>query len=289
MQAYEWFAGEAPALGTAENRAVSYGSTTVLSHYKTRNDIINELIAGFLQRCGVDAIYGTRAGADDPFLWIWDVPFLFITSAYNKVIFSFYGPYSTSALMSGSSTTTNSAHNFTFYSGTAASTLTYDFGLCFTGNPNNCFCLRPIKTALTAPGLNSCIKFMRGKNPLNGRTSVLWAPYTQRSGVRVIDLFSNDTLDANSLSTAGVTYNSVLNTGNQDRANNPGKFPLLPMYIAGREIPGLYHYPNNWGLPTAALNSTIEQLELELNGRTFIVTDRDTYADGNIALGLIEV
>lgn len=237
----------------------------------------------------VDAAYEVRTGSTGKFLWIWDAAFLFMPPASNNLYFAFFGPYNESSIMTGSNTSTNYKHNFTFFPGTATS-VQYDFGLVFTGNPDSCFCLRPIRTGENAPQLNGCIKFLKTTNPLNGRSSVVYIPYTNRNGfARAVDILEDGSMDPDSAVSTGTNYLELMYTNQEDHANNPGELPLLPLNVLGREATGVYHYPMYFGLPEAALNTAVNQVEVEISGRRFIVTDRDTYADGNICLGLIEV
>ena len=290
MQLMKRFTGSIGTLGSTAARPKSFGGTGTLAAYASRVDKINGIVADFLREdCGVDAVYQARSGSTGKFLWIWDAAFLFMPPASNNLYFAFYGPYYDTPLMGGSSTGTNTVHNFTFFSGTATS-VNYDFGLVFTGNSDSCFCLRPIRTGENVPQLNGCIKFLKAQNPLNGRHSIVFAPYTSRNGyMRAVDILEDGSMDSKSAITVGTNYNELLFTSQADRDNNPGKLPLLPLNLLGREAVGVYHYPQHFGLPEAALNTTVNQVEVEIAGRRFIITDRDEYANGNICLGLIEV
>lgn len=278
------------SVGSSTARQVSYGATQTETTYWARNDFVNQTIADFLQGdCGVDAHYEVRAGSDNKFLWIYDVPFLFSQTTINTASGAwtrFYGPlYGTSL------------HSWPLRLFSGAATGVYNFNLYFCGDPSHGFALRLSSYNSSAPSYYFKFLFIKASNMLTGKDSVVWHPgVVSNSGTALnfiegngIDLNADGTLDAVTFSSDVVSVRPVLETKAVIRTSANGKFPLVPLTFGIWKTSGFYLHPQEFGLPAAQTTTTAAQTEISISQRKFIVTTLDSPLSQYINAGLIEV
>lgn len=273
--------------GSTSTRQVSYGDSTTASNYANKTDFFNQTIADFLRdECGVDAAYEARNGSTAKFLWIYDVPFLFlIPTAY----YGFYGPYSGTAIQAAG--TSSSSITKVFNASTSGE---YSFSLIFTGNPSTAFALRI--NGYNGISATYDYRFMKATNAATGGKAVVWVYGNGLSTAALtttnangIDLNDDGTMDRDSFSTDTINARVGLSSKAINKTANPGKFPLVPVMAGIWQLQGVYCHLVGYGLPVA-LDATVEnQTEVRIGNRGFIVTCLDEFAAGYLNMGLIEV
>lgn len=281
MQKSQLFSGTVSSLGSKVSRLASYGGSYSLSEYTGRTDWLNQTIADFLTSCGVNAKYEVRAGDAAKWLWINDVPFLFINNTTNNTCF--IAPKDTSYTLRWSgklfTDTTTGAYNFT---------------LIFAGSPNTGFILR-IKFNGTTAINNMPLIMMFGKNVANDHGVVAWSADTSTAGtslgqtvegievadgVPVLDIFQPNSQVYSypgMVAVAGV------------RGISP-KYPLIPFFVGPWQMNGIFLHITGYNLPEAAIITQQAQTEMTLGSRTFLVLSPETTMSGTfIGFGLWEV
>jgi len=290
MQVTRAFSGTLSDVGKTSNRQISWGVTGLVTGYQNKVDFINQTIADFLKNdCGVDAVYEVREGSTYKFLWIYGVPFLLSPASASANNFAFYGPLYATALNSGSTSSGSSLS--TFFSAYSAGN--YSFSLLFTGNPQTGFALRIRPYNTVSISYSFCFKFFKAKNLFNGANSVMWTASAPTSDYYIsangIDLLEDGSINKDSFSTALVHCQIILPTKAVVKQSNPGKLPLVPLISGVWEVQGIYQRPFGFDLPTASQASSETQVEIELSGRKFIVTNSDSPHQYYLCMGLIEV
>lgn len=299
MQITKSYEGTVTLEAATEAREYSYGYNRTINVYPSKVDTINEIIAGFLRsECGVNAYYETRTGSDYPFLWIYNVPFLFnIPGAERYVVF--YPPLgsagTTSSTVSSTSSTTTQTNLF-FTDG-----VRYSFGLVFCGNSNTGFSLR---FKFTSVSTNLVFRFMKCENIINGTDAVMWSStnvyadgtstlpsggsgVSAVGGMNGIDL-DDGSINKDSFSTAAMIYDPRLHTKAVHRTSNDGALPLVPLLIGPYRANGIYLRPRGFNLLNAHSLGTEVQAEVTIGGRSFLITNSDGISPMLINMGLIE-
>lgn len=285
MQIVKSYSGTLENIGSSESRLGPYGTTYKASTYTVKNNFFNQTIADFLHNtCGVDAAYEMREGSTDKFLWIYNVPFLFLPSSGSNVIY-FFTPFNT----------TNTPWSASFSSPySATSSGTYSFSLLFTGDAQRGFTLRfkmyGSSTILSSYYLN----FAKATNILDGGNATVWGhaqsvSNTVLSYANGININEDGTMIQDSFSNEKLTYYPALHAKAVNKTSTPGKFPLVPLLIGIWKLTGIYQYIQGFGLPTATSATTEVQCEVEIANRRFINTVSESVASGYINFGLIEV
>lgn len=303
MQLRKYYNGSISALGSTRARTYSYGNTRTISQYDNKTDFINQTIADFLHDdCGVDATYEIRQGSTEKFLWIYGVPFLFSENSISGTSLTginCYGP------TIGNISVQSLSYTQRIYIFASPSNVLYNFSLVFAGNPKNGFCLRFSPYNSTSIVANTNLIFVKTKNILNNKDSVVFNYPAQSFTVPgpIKNCYFVDINDDGSPDLVNTSFSymigyfphllSLPNNLSFDFSDN--KFPLVPIMFGYCKANGIYCVPTGFGLP-AAQSGTIEvQPEIEIAGRKFIVTS----IDGNngsasngaiyINLGLIDV
>lgn len=307
MQKIKKVQGRLTSIGTKTiNRYVSYkNANSGMSCYTNKINLINQSIADFLsQDCGVDAAYEKRgptsSGADQNFLFIYGVPFMFFTGDAENVI-KVYGPYDQTI------TETLSSNKGFFESATSPD---YDFSIIFNGNPKTSFFIRFIPYGDSALSSTIVCRFMRGKNILNKKDGLVWffgqtqgdnisrttyTPVATGQAVKKIWGVDTDLLDdKNFISENSFTANYremviAQSFDPVDYTNNPDKFPLIPVYVGPWELVGAYLHPTSFNIPGALALGVANQTEIEVAGRRFMITCDTSYSNSRANMGMIEL
>jgi len=292
MQVSKTFSGEVTLEEATVKRLVSYGAAATSAVYPSKVDTVNTIIADFLRgTCGVDAWYGAKGEVEDSFLWIYGAPFLFNISGANNYA-QFYGPCYGSAISSDRNTS-----NYVYC--TMFADNAYSFGLVFAGNPENGFCLRIKTYNSNYPSAIFAMRFMKCSNLINGSDAVVFSgritDYASSSsdnapaGMNGIDLSGPGGLIAPaSFSSSVMTYTPLLQTKKVHKTANEGALPLVPLCVGPYRANGIYLRPIGFALPNS-VGASVEVLpEITISGRSFLLTNSDSFSAGYINMGLIE-
>lgn len=298
MQITKTYSGEITLEEKTEKREYSYGGSGTMSVYPSKVDTVNNIIAGFLRSiCGVTAFYEPREGSDYPFLWIWDVPFLFtFNGTANNVLFCppCGAAYASTSYQRSTSSTTDVSN---FFSGNK-----YSFSIVFTGNPDNGFVIRFKNYNASSFSSNFVLRFMKCENLINGSDAVVWGHksiYSDEnsdsssvtnymlSGMNGIDVV-NHIINQGSFSTEFIKYSPHLFTKKIHRESNDGALPLVPLHVGPYRANGIYLRPVGFGLPNSASITAEVQNEITIGSRSFVITNNDGTNANLINMGLIE-
>ena len=281
MQVTKAYAGTLAGSNVSSSRPKQFGNTKNLAGYWDKIDFINQTIADFLkEECGVDAAYEIRHGDTNKYLWIYGAPFLFYQYSTSSGSFNFDGPYTSSFSTGGTYT------SLSFFS--AATARNYSFSIIFTGNPQTGFTLRFINYNTTAPNSSYYVSFIRAKNLLNQKDSVVWKAVGLKTCYG-IDLNEDGMPDKESMPAAVLNFENRAYTEAANKAVSGGNFPLIPMRFGIWKPEGFYLFPDKFGVPAALGANTEMQTVIEISGRKFINTVPETASYSYINLGLIEV
>lgn len=282
MQITKAFSGTLADVGSTSSRRYSFGYASTVTAYWNRVDFINQTIADFLRDdCGVDAAYEARQGDENKFLWIHGVPFLYY-APYNYERWRVWPPFGGTASSASSYVALFSSYNSGAYS----------FSLVFTGNPRGAFSLRFKQYNSTSVTSSSMARYIRAKNLLTGGDSLVWAFDSGTSNLgncNGIDRKSDGTLDADSFSTAAITYLPSADAKPVNKTSGGGRFPLIPLLFGIWKPLGVYCHIRGFDLPAAMAASVENQTEIEISGRRFINTTSESLSSGYINIGLVEV
>lgn len=294
MQISKSYSGTVTLESATVQRDASYGGTTKLTHYPTKVNTFNQIVADFLSSvCKVDAYYGYGNLSDHPFLWIYGVPFLFGFTTNNNYP-TFYSPKGISS-RSCSTYYSGTASTISFYSGNI-----YNFTLYFAGNPDTGFYLRFKSYSGTAPANTLVLRFMKAENLINGSPAVLWSPLNYNTlasssgtsplytGWYAADIPNVKGIDIDSITTSPIVYTSLLYTVPPNQEYNEGVLPLIPLMVGPYRVNGIYLYPRNFALPKAVSNTMEIQTEITIGNRSFLITCDESMYSNTANMGLIE-
>lgn len=282
MQITKGFSGTLADVGSTSSRRYSFGYASTVTTYLNRVDFINQVIADFLHNdCGVDAAYEARYGEENKFLWINGVPFLYYTNSSQERWYV--------APPFGGSTSSTSSYVALFRSYNSG---VYSFSLMFTGNPNGAFSLRFKPYDSTSVTSSSMARYIKAKNLLTNRDSLVWvfdSGTANLGNCNGIDRKSDGSPDADSFSTASITYLPSISAKPVNKTSGEGRFPLVPLLFGIWRPLDVYCHIRGFDLPAAMAANVENQTEIEISGRRFINTTSESLGSGYINIGLIEV
>lgn len=292
MTISKYYEGTLDDANLAGTRNFSYKYTATSSNFLINKiDFFNQTVADFLrQECGVDTVYEARDGDEDKYLWICDVPFLMYFKSGGSQ--QYVGVY----CLSGASLLDSVASSSNMYVFENSSSNNYKFTLIFDGNPKTGFVLRAKTYGGNIP-YQFCLRFMNAVNVVNGRKALIWFANHQMETVYSINnLYSVDIDEQNLPDMNSYNYLSgttrffpVLQSSPANKSVNLDKFPLVPIMVGVYKVPGVYCQPFGYGVPLPMQITQYNQVEFTVSGRRFLSTVRDSLAQQDINMGLIEL
>lgn len=211
-----------------------YGGTSKVNAKKSKTELLNNILCGFLLECGANASY------DGNYLWINKVPVVLYFLSSNA-FFTSYHPFNNSPSAAGSTSTTD------IFNG-----MNYHFKVRLLGEPTTAFVL------LISHNFNSPVfvvnganfTFYKAENIINKRESVVYG-WGNTDNVAAIDLDEEGNpvnIGRNILTASRFRLNTLVN----DFSNNKDKFPLVEVISGIFKLEGCFCDLQNSPLPNAS-------------------------------------
>ena len=238
---------------TTENIKNSYGMSQTTTINRERTDVLNNALVEFLDECGVEVKY------DGNYLWINGVPIVF-HFYQNYCFYSCYFPFNSTAVVKGSSTTTDIFDNNN----------NYNFKVRLLGEPTRAFYL-VISRNCTSPAFNQVFGFFKAINFLSGRESVLYR-YGASLTIYAVDIDKDGLPVDIGRNTENAIASCNLNIISADYSNNPDKYPLVEWTPAIFKVEGCYYGLPNSPLPSASGQTADAQTFIKLGDEVYYMS-----------------